>query len=197
MPRTGGSRSRSTHAAHEPGIASTALPVGDVGGFSAAAGLAVFPVRIQIVFAVFAGIFVDIRLAPRVVRNLLRQVGPVPLGFVGRTRRQGGEALLVRWIVPRIETVLVQRLAESVQLRARGLDLGFSDLPEVLGTNVARQKAENHHDDQQLEQGEPARGTARKSRYRDLFVHHGAVETIRNHALAAGNPSTAKRSGPM
>ena len=52
---------------------------------------------------------------------------------------------------------LFDGLVQGIDLRLGGLDLRFTDLGEITGRDESRQQADNDHDDQKLEQGEPGR----------------------------------------
>ena len=66
------------------------------------------------------------------------------------------EALFGRRIVANIESILVERLAQRIELGPRRLDLRFADLREEPGRDETGQHADDHHHHQQFEQGEAA-----------------------------------------
>lgn len=130
------------------------LPIADVGILVLAAGLAVAAIGIDVEIAVFAGLLVEVGLAPGVRWNGFLEVGALPFGDPGRGRHQGRQALFGRGVATHIEAVGLDRFLEGVDLRARDLDFGFADLREITWRNIARQQADDDHDDQQFEEGE-------------------------------------------
>src|SRR4029077_16086134 len=76
------------------------LPVCDLTVFALASFLAARPQRIEIIFAMLAGIAVDVYVAPGIVHLFgLLYVGPIPVSLVHRTFRQSLQAFLLRRIM--------------------------------------------------------------------------------------------------
>lgn len=102
----------------------------------------------------FAGVFVEVTVAPRVEGDGLDEVGAGPFRFVPGARHQGSQSLFGAGVVASVEAVLVEGLAEGVDLGFGGLDFRFADLGEIARADVAGQETDNDHDDQEFEQGE-------------------------------------------
>src|SRR5262245_50278789 len=117
----------------------------DVGVLAGAARLTVAPVGEQLELALRPGRAVDVRPAPRIVRQRLLEEG--------LDRRQ---SFLAGRIAAVLQAVLVERLLEGIDLRSRHLGLGFADLREVARGDVAGEQPDDHDHDQQLEQREAA-----------------------------------------
>src|SRR6185295_6072235 len=140
--------------APEPGIASirsvanrggggAARGYADVGVLAGAAGLAVLAVGEDFVLGLLARHAVHVRTAPRIVRQRLLQV-----------RLHRGETFLAGRVAPVVEAVLVHRLFQGVDLRARHLHLGLAHLREVARGYVSGKQSDDDDDDEQLEQRE-------------------------------------------
>ena len=132
------------------------LPVADVGIFAGAAGLAVAAQGIQVVGAVFAGLTVQVGVAPRVERHGETQVGALPVNFASGRRVERSQALFGGGVMSDVDTIVVQRLAQLTDLQARDLDLGFADLGEVARADVTYQQADDDEHDEEFQQGEAA-----------------------------------------
>src|SRR6185436_13015483 len=108
-----------------------------------AAGLAVAAVGDDLELGLLARDAIDVRPAPRVVRQRLLQV-----------RLDRGQAFLAGRVAPVVEAVLVQRLLQRIDLRARHLHLRLAHLGEVARGYVPGEQADDDDDDEQLEQRE-------------------------------------------
>src|SRR5574340_1736550 len=132
-----------------------ASPVADVGGLALAARAAVLAVGEQIeLAALLAGAPVLIGVAPGIGGHRLLEIRPGPARLAGRLGHQRLEPLLGRRIVADVEPVFVEGLFQRIDLRARDLDFRLADLGEIARCNIARQQADDDHDDKQLQQRE-------------------------------------------
>src|SRR5687768_9154496 len=160
--------------------------IGNVLGVAAPPGLRILAVGNDIEVApLLSRQAVDIRPPPWIRWNGFLQVGPRPLRLVGGPRNQRLESLLRRWIAPGVEAVMVEGAFEGAYLRLRGLDLGLADLTEVFGRHVAREQAEYHHNDQQLEQSEA--GSAARSPSDEDTELESQRNLLRNFAVLRRN----------
>ena len=124
------------------------------------------PVRHQVVVAMIPGMFVYIGIAPRVWRyGVLLQVGAIPFCFAGWLGDKCDQALRSGWIVAGVEPVLIQRLAERIDLRPGRFYLGFSDLGEVFWPHVTCEQSDNDHDHEEFQQGKPTAAEAPSGRF--------------------------------
>lgn len=73
-----------------------------------------------------------------------------------RYRIRAVKGLLAGRIAAHIESVLVHRLLQRIDLSPGNLDFGLADLAEELRTDEAGQQADDDHYDQQLQQRETA-----------------------------------------
>lgn len=101
-----------------------------------------------------AGVFVEVTVTPRVEGDGLDKVRAGPFHFIPGTRHQGSQSLFGAGVVPDVQPVLVEGLAEGVDLRSGDLDFGFADLGEIFRADVAGQQSDDDHDDQEFEEGE-------------------------------------------
>src|SRR5690606_13040949 len=97
-----------------------------------------------------------VRLAPRIERNRLFQIRAAPLRFVLGARDKHRESLFGGRVVTHIEAVVIERLAERVDLRLCRAHFGLAQLREVTRRDVACQEADDYHYHQQLEQRKTA-----------------------------------------
>src|SRR5262249_55505720 len=130
------------------------LPAGDVGRLARATRLAVLAEREEIVFAVFAGCLVDVRTPPRIGWHRLLQVWTAPLRLVLRLDVECREALLARRIVADVDPVRVEGFLQRRKLGLCGFHFGLAQLCEVLRPDVCGKQPDDHHDNEQFEQGE-------------------------------------------
>ena len=72
-----------------------------------------------------------------------------------RSLDQRAETLLAGRIAPRIQTVLIERLFEGVDLRLGNLHFGLAELREVSWRDKAREQSNDYDDHQQLYEREP------------------------------------------
>src|SRR5712691_6672800 len=120
-------------------------------------------------------------MSPGVVGNRLLEIRPVPIGLIRRLGHQRLQTLLGRGITARVETVLVERFIQSVDLRLGDLDLGLADLREIARRHVSDQQADDHDHDQQLEQGE-AGNSSTGGFYQDFLTYAGNRDATRSCA---------------
>jgi hypothetical protein len=103
-----------------------------------------------------------VRAAPWVERHGLLQVRAVPFSSgAGRRGEQCGKSLFGSRVAADVEPVGVERLLEGLHLGPGDRDLGFTQLGEVLRTNVGRQQANDDDDHQQFQQREAVRHTTK------------------------------------
>lgn len=110
-----------------------------------------------------AWLAVLVRITPRIGRHRLLQIWTVPFGLVRGAGYQCSEPLRRGRIVAGIEAILVQGLCERVNLGTRDFDLGLTDLPEVLGSDITGKQADNNHNDQEFEKSEAPRDKSRSN----------------------------------
>src|SRR5262245_22200697 len=130
-------------------------PGSHVGVLSGAARLSVGAITPEIVLAVLSGTaLIVVRVSPRIAGNgVLLQIGPVPVVAASRVADQPLERSRVG---AHVEAVLIEGCAEQLDLRAGGYLLRLADASEELGCDEAGQKTEDDHDDDHLDQREPA-----------------------------------------
>jgi beta-glucosidase-like glycosyl hydrolase len=82
---------------------------------------------------------------------LLRNAGGArPL----KLAQQRNQALLGTGVQPDVQSVLIQRLAQRLDLRTRDLDVALANLTEILGSDDTGEKADDDHHHQKLQQSE-------------------------------------------
>src|SRR5690348_10548617 len=128
------------------------LVIRQVGVLAAAARLAVLAVGDDVEVAFLPGHAVQVGLAPRIERHVLAEIGPGPLRLARRPVDQRLQPELAARIVAGIETVGIERLGKRVDLRFRDADFRLADLREIARRDEARQQADDHYDDEQLDQ---------------------------------------------
>src|SRR5204862_5762 len=95
------------------------------------AGLTVGAVADDVrLIAVLAGKFVDVGMTPRIERDLLPQIRPIPLSYVSRPGAQRFETLLAGGEQSGAQLVLREGLLEIIDLDARRHGLRFVALLE-------------------------------------------------------------------
>lgn len=115
----------------------------------------------------FTGEFVGVGITPGVGwYSVFLQVGAIPFGFAGGLGNQGYQTLRSGWIVAGVEPVLIQRLAERIDLRLGRFYLGFSDLGEIFWPHVTGEQPDNDHDHEEFQQG---KSTAAEAPYGPVF----------------------------
>src|SRR5688572_25347245 len=104
----------------------------DIGVLAAAAALPIAPQGDELELVLLARSPVDVWPPPRVVWHRLLEIGLQCL-----------QALLGGRVAPRVEAVLVERLAERFDLRLGDLNLGFPDLRKVARGDVPGEQADD------------------------------------------------------
>jgi hypothetical protein len=69
-------------------------------------------------------------------------------------RHEGVQTFLGARVALHVKPVLVERFLQGLDLRARHLDLGLAHLGEVARGHIPGEQADDHDDDEQLEQRE-------------------------------------------
>jgi hypothetical protein len=109
-------------------------------------------------------------MAPGVRRHGLLQVGAFPVVDAGGCSVERRKPLLARRQPAHVESELLERLIECVDLRVRGFDARLANLREISRCNKPRQQADDDHHDQQLEECETA--TAGPALYKLVHGEH-------------------------
>src|ERR1700736_1242409 len=95
-------------------------------------------------------------MAPGIYGHALFQVRAFPAGHARWRGVQRHQPLLGRGQAAHIDTKLLQRLIERVDLRTRRLYARLTDLREVPWRDESREQPDDDHHDEQLEQREAA-----------------------------------------
>jgi len=111
-------------------------------------------------------------MAPGVERYGFLQIRPLPVVDAGRYGVECRQSFLGRRQPADIESELLERLVERIDLCVRGFDARLANLREVARCNKPGEQADDDHHDQQLEQRKtPAAAAAPILLYR----YHGSV----------------------
>src|SRR5262245_31745921 len=115
-------------ARRSPGIA---LPARDVATVALAAGRAVGAERVEVIGPpALAGAAVVVRAIPRVLRNVLLEVGPIPAIGAERPLTERGEPFLRARVTTGVQPERIERRAEQLDLGARRFHLRDFGLPD-------------------------------------------------------------------
>src|SRR3984885_2064201 len=120
----------------------------NVGGYPAAAFLAVGAVRYDVIGSVLPWRTVDVAVVPGIVGDVAAlEIGPVPGSDAWRRPDQGCQAFRCRWKAAGIEIEQVERAAEALQLNLGCLDLGFAEIVQNTRTDQPHDEPNNgdHH----------------------------------------------------
>jgi hypothetical protein len=111
-----------------------------------AAFLAVGAERIEVVFAVLAGVAVEVRPAPRVDQRV---------GLLERAADEHLQALVFARIAADLEAVEVEHAGQAFDLDPGRIGLGAADVLDDLGCGKGGDQSEDDEHHQKLDQGEP------------------------------------------
>src|SRR6185312_8327882 len=121
---------------------SIASPIREVSVLAAAACLAITAIGQQVkVVLMCTGLRIHVGMTPRIHRYGLFQVRPLPVRHARGSHVERREPFLGAGQTAHIDTELLERLVECVDLRACGFDTRFADLREVARRYESGQQA--------------------------------------------------------
>src|SRR5579885_2720447 len=172
------------------------FPADDVGIQSVAARLAVGAIADDVgLVAVFAGVLVNVVVAPGVFRNFLGHVGAVPLIEVGGLHAQRLQPLLVGREGPGIQLVGAERRLEILDLRARRGDAGLVTVLEHVGGDQRHKQRDDRHDDQHFDESDaglpvsPGLSASSSSRLGHIYTATSLMLVIASSMLKISAPT--------
>ena len=135
------------------------IPRTDIGVGAFATRLAIRALAVDVDFAFYAGIEVQIGTLPGVIRQALEIAAGFPVGrqrIGGRLNRQCRQTLIGRRVAHVIEPVELQLLHEYRDIGFSGGDSRRIGSIKNFGYDDRCQNAENHHDDHDFDEGKAA-----------------------------------------
>src|SRR5262249_46294346 len=105
----------------------------------------------QVKIAMLTGTTINVRMVPRIERNVFLQVRTVPVVETRRPDLQGLEAFLSGWIPSDVQSEHVEDGLKFMDLVLGDHLLRFFHVPEHAGTNQREKHGDDGHDDKQFD----------------------------------------------